>query len=50
VECSWIVIVLAGVGALSLVCVLALTAVAIALHCYSAGIFDNFLNSELDGR
>jgi hypothetical protein len=50
VECSWIVFVLAGVGGLSLVCLLAVTAVAIGLHCYGTGIFDKFLNSELDGR
>ena len=49
-SCPWIVVVLAGVGGLSLACLLALTTAAIGLHCYGAGFFDKFLDSEPDGR
>jgi hypothetical protein len=47
-SCSWIVAVLAGVGVLSLACLVALTLAAVGLHCYGAGFFDKFLESEPD--
>jgi hypothetical protein len=47
--CPWIVLVLAGFGALSLAGVVTLTAVAIGLRCYGAGLFDKLLGNELDG-
>jgi hypothetical protein len=47
-SCPWIVLVLAGIGAMALACLLALTAVAIGLRCYGAGLFDKFLDSEVD--
>jgi hypothetical protein len=46
--CPWIVLVLAGVGGLSLATLVTLTAIAIGLRCYGAGFFDKHLGSDLD--
>jgi len=47
--CPLIVLVLAGFGAFALACLAALTAIAIGLRCYGAGLFDKFLGGEPDG-
>jgi hypothetical protein len=45
-SCSWIALMLAGLGLLTLAGIAILFAVGLGLRCYGAGLFDRFLPQQ----
>ena len=47
-NCSWIILTLAGLGVLTLASIAILIAVALGLRCYGAGFLDRYLPQSPD--